>query len=222
MRILFLLLLLANVGFIAYQRFVITSDDTAMSISSLQISPGKIRPLAAETVSAVAPGIKPVPILAACVEWGAFTGSDIARADSLLATLALPVNVIQRRVSDVDGYWVHMPPQKNKAEVDSNVGELKAMGITEFFVVNEVGQWRNAISLGLFKTEAAAETELELLRQRGVRHAIVTRREKSLKQAIYYLREPDSSIIAGLTQLNRNFTGSEIKVGSCPAGIVRQ
>jgi len=88
--------------------------------------------------------------------------------------------------------------------------------------VNEAGQWRNAISLGLFKTEAAAETELERLRQRGVRSAIVTRRDKFLKQAIYYLREPDSSVIARLAELNRDFTGSEIKAGSCPAGIVRQ
>jgi len=221
MRIFFLLLLLANVGFIAYQRFVVTSDDTAMSISSLQISPEKIRPLAAETVSAVAPGVRPVPILAACVEWGAFTGSDIARADSALATLALPANVIQRRVSDVDGYWVHMPPQKTKADVERKVGELKALGVNEFYVVTEAGQWRNAISLGLFKREPAASAELERLRERGVRSAIITRRENFLKQVVFFVREPDSSTIARLTELNRDFTATEIKAGSCPAGGVK-
>jgi len=221
MRLLLLLLLLANMGFFAYHQFAAGNDQAAQQIAALQISPEKIRPISGEAVSAVSVA-SPVPPPAACAEWGAFTGTDIARADAALLTLALPANAVQRRVSDVEGYWVHMPPQKNKAEVDRKVGELKALGITEFFVVNEAGQWRNAISLGLFKTEAAAETELERLRQRGVRSAIVTRRDKFLKQAIYYLREPDSSVIARLAELNRDFTGSEIKAGSCPAGIVRQ
>lgn len=219
MRVLVLLLLLANVGFFAYHRFLAGAGDAAQQIAALQISPEKIRPVSATTVSAVTAAM-PAP-LAACAEWGAFTGPDIIRADTVLATLALPANAVQRRVTDVEGYWVHMPPQKNKAEVERKVGELKALGITEFFVVAEAGQWRNAISLGLFKTEAAAETELERLRVRGVRSAVVTRREKFLKQAIFYLRDPDAATVARLTELNRDFTGTEIKAGSCPAPAVK-
>lgn len=216
MRVFFLLLLLANAAFFAYHRFIATTGDAAQQIAALQISPEKIRTVSVETVSAVT-AAAPAPQLSACAEWGAFAGPDVARADAALATLGLPAQAVQRRVSDVDGYWAHMPPQKNKADVERKVGELKALGITEFFVVAEAGQWRNAISLGLFKSEAAAEAELERLRERGVRSAIVTRREKFLRQVVFFVREPDAATIARLTELNRDFTATEIKAGSCPA-----
>ncbi|MGA0025604.1 MAG: SPOR domain-containing protein [Burkholderiales bacterium] len=214
MRIFFLLLVLANIGFFAYHHFLAADDEAARQIAALQISPEKIRPVSAATLSAVTTA---APQISACAEWGPFAGPDIARADAALVSLALPVNATQRRVSDVDGYWVHMPPQKTRADVDRKVGELKALGITEFFVVTEAGQWRNAISLGLFKSEAAAEAELERLRARGVRSALVTRREKFLRQAVFFVREPDAATIARLTELNRDFTAAEIRAGSCPA-----
>ena len=155
---------------------------------------------------------------AACVEWGAFGAPDVARADGALAALALPADALQRRVSDIDGYWVHMPVMKTKAEVDRKLGELKALGVTDFFVVQDVGPWRNAVSLGLFKSEDAANAELERLRQRGVRSAMITRREKLLKQVSYFVREPSAATIARLTELQRDFPAVELKAVSCPAG----
>lgn len=212
MRVFILLLLLANIGFFAWHRYFAVTDDPARQIAALQISPERIRLVNVETVS----GVAPAPRLAACAEWGAFSGPDVARADAALASLALPANAVQRRVSDIDGYWVHMPPQKNKADVDRKIGELKALGIADFYVVTDPVQWRNAISLGLFKSEPAAEAELDRLRERGVRSAQVTRREKFLKQVVFFVREPDPATVARLTELNRDFTGTEIRAGSCP------
>ena len=221
MRTLFLLLLLANLGFFAYHHFLGDTDEAAAQIALLQISPEKIVSVASETSSSVAPArpalaaAEPVP--AACVEWGAFGASDVARADGALAALALPADALQRRVSDIDGYWVHMPVMKTKAEVDRKLGELKALGVTDFFVVQDVGPWRNAVSLGLFKSEDAANAELERLRQRGVRSAVVTRREKLLKQVSYFVREPSAATIARLTELQRDFPAVDLKAVSCPA-----
>jgi len=218
MRTLLLLLLLVNLGFFAYHHYLGETDEAAAQIALLQISPEKIVSLAAETSSSVAPASVPAspPVPAACVEWGAFAGADVARADAAIAALALPAGVTQRRVTDVDGYWVHMAPLKTKGEVDRKVGELKALGVEEFFVVQDPGPWRNAVSLGLFKNEAAAQTELDRLRQRGVRSAMVTRREKLLKQVAFFVREPDAATIARLAELQRDFPTAEIKAGSCP------
>jgi hypothetical protein len=216
MRTLFLLLLLGNLGFFAYHRYLDDTGDVAAQVAVLQISPEKIRPVAA-TVSAAAVAAPAVAPPAACVEWGAFGASDVARADGALATLALPAEALQRRVSDIDGYWVHMPVMKTKAEVDRKLGELKALGVTDFFVVQDAGPWRNAVSLGLFKSEDAANAELERLRQRGVRSAVITRREKLLKQVSYFVREPSAATIARLTELQRDYPGVELKAVSCPA-----
>lgn len=233
-RMLLLLLLLTNIGFFAYHRLLSGTDEAAAQIAALQISPEKIVPVAVEAVSSVAPAtttatipaapaaVSPLPAAIAvptsCAEWGVFAGAEVARADAALAALGLPAGTTQRRVMEVDGYWVHMAPLKTKGEIDRKVGELKALGVTEFFVVTDAGPWRNAVSLGLFKNEDAAKSELERLRARGVRSAMITRRERFLKQVAFVLSDPAAATIARLTELQKDFPAAEIKTGSCPAG----
>lgn len=226
MRLLLIMLLVVNLGFFAFHRFLNEPVDASAQIASLQISPEKIRPVSIETAAAVsaplaaAPAAPPAPP-AACVEWGAFGGPDVARADGALAALALPAEAVQRRVIDIDGYWVHMPVLKTKAEVDRKLGELKALGVTDFFVVQDAGPWRNAVSLGLFKSEDAANAELERLRQRGVRSAVVTRREKFLKQVSFFVREPSAAVIARITELQKDFPVGELKAVNCPPAAAK-
>jgi hypothetical protein len=230
MRILLLLLLFANLGFFAYHRLLSGTDEAAEQIAALQINPEKIVPVAVEAVSSVAPASMPapaavpaalssapVPAPGSCVEWGVFAGSEVARVDAALAALALPAGTVQRRVMEVDGYWVHMPPLKTKSDVDRKVGELKALGVTEFFVVTDAGPWRNAVSLGLFKNEEAAKSELERLRALGVRSAMVTRRERFLKQVMFVAGDPAATTIARLTALQKDFPATEIRTGVCSA-----
>ncbi len=216
MRLFFLLLLLVNLGFFAYHRFLDEPADAAAQIATLQVNPEKIRTVAADasSVAAVAPAAVPPP--AACVEWGSFGGPDVARADGALAALALPAETLQRRVADIDGYWVHMPVMKTKPELDRKLAELKALGVADVYVVQDAGPWRNAVSLGLFKSEDAANAELERLRQRGVRSALVTRREKFLKQVSYFVREPSAATIARITELQKDFPAAELKAVGCP------
>lgn len=236
-RILLLLLLLTNIGFFAYHRLLSGTDEAAAQIAALQISPEKIVPVAVEAVSSVAPAattapapvsvpaapaaVSPAPAAIAaptsCAEWGPFAGAEVARADAALAALGLPAGTTQRRVTEVDGYWVHMAPLKTKSEIDRKVGELKALGVAEFFVVTDAGPWRNAVSLGLFKNEDAAKSELERLRARGVRSAMITRRERFLKQVAFVVNDPVAATIARLTELQKDFPAAEIKTGSCPA-----
>jgi len=219
MRILLLLLLLANLGFFAYHHLTGANDEAAAQIALLQISSERITTVSAGTVAPPSANPPPGAAPAACVEWGAFGGAEVARADAVIAGLALPADALQRRVADVDGYWVHMPPLKTRAEADRKVGELKALGVEDFFLVQDAGPWRNAVSLGLFKNEEAARAELERLRQRGVRSAVVVRRERLLKQVTFYLREPDAPTVARLTELQRDFPATEIRAAPCPVSV---
>lgn len=236
-RILLLLLLFTNIGFFAYHHLLSGTDEAAAQIRVLQISPEKIVPVATEAVSSVAPLSAPAPVAApgvvpvapaavppvpalvpaptSCTEWGVFAGSEVARADAALAALGLPAGTTQRRITEVDGYWVHMAPLKTKGEVDRKVGELKALGVVEFFVVTDAGPWRNAVSLGLFKNEDAAKSELERLRALGVRSATVTRRERFLKQVMFVFSDPAAATMARLTELQKEFPATEIRTGAC-------
>lgn len=225
-----LLLLLTNIGFFAYHRLLGGTDEAAEQIKALQISPEKIVPVSAEALSSVAavpasilasaaaPAAVP-PVPTSCAEWGVFAGSEVARADAALAALGLPAGMTQRRVTEVDGYWVHMAPLKTKGEVDRKVGELKALGVVEFFVVSDAGPWRNAVSLGLFKNEDAAKSELERLRALGVRSAMVTRRERFLKQVAFVVSDPAAATLTRLAELQKDFPATEIKTGGCPVSV---
>ncbi|MCE3000387.1 MAG: SPOR domain-containing protein [Betaproteobacteria bacterium] len=219
MRRLFLLLILANLLFFAWQYWLRESADPASQIAALQIQPEKIRTLAVETLipkpSLPAPP-KAAASVEACVEWGVFSGPEIARADGALAALGLPAEALQRRVMEIDGYWVHMPVLKTKPEVDRKVAELKGLGISDFYVVQEPANWRNAISLGVFKNEELANTELERLRKQGVRSAVITRRENFFRQVSYFLREQGKPVIARISELQRDFPGAELKAVACP------
>jgi len=152
-----------------------------------------------------------------CLEWSNLGGPDVARAENDLQKLGVKPARIERIVADADGYWVHMPPVNNKAEIDRRIGELKALGVQEFFVVQEAGEWRNAISLGIFRSDEAANVFLASLRQRGVRSAIVSRREKLLKQVIFYVREPSEALVAKLAEIQRNYPGTGMNAAPCPS-----
>jgi hypothetical protein len=228
MRAFFLLLVLVNLAYFAYAHVALEGGGAENRIPQLEFAAERIKLLkATERVPADKPQIpgKTLPSAppqtataapAACLEWGIFAGPDVARAEGALASLKLPEGQVERTVTDAGGYWVYMPPLKNKADVDRKVRELREFGVTEFFVVQDAGQWRNAISLGIFRTDEAAQAFRAGLKQRGVRSAIVTRRENFLKQVTFYVREPGAAAVARLTALQQEFPGSEMKAGPCP------
>ena len=237
MRAVFLLLVLANLVLFTYTQVMRGGGRSENNIPLLQISPEKIKvlgaagktkvdkprvpaksaPAAPEKAASAGADKTASAAPAVCLEWGFFAGPAAARAGNALAQLELPEASITRAVTDAGGFWVYIPPLKSKADVDRKIGELKALGVTEFFVVQDATQWRNAISLGIFRSDEAAKGLLARLRARGVRSAIAERREDFLKQIAFYLREPDPATVAKVTELQRQeFPGSELKAGPCP------
>jgi hypothetical protein len=226
MRALFLLLVLANLVFYAYAQIAREGGGVDKQLPQLQIAPEKIKLLNAEGKlppdrKQPARKSKPPPKVAtaapaACLEWGVFAGPGVAKAEAALAQLELPAAQIERTVTDASGYWVHMPPQKTKADADRKVRELNALGVTELVMVTDPGEWRYAISLGIFRTDEAAQAFLAGLRKQGVRTATVARRENFLKQVVFYVREPSPATAARLALTQNEFPGSELKAGPCP------
>ncbi|HKA42449.1 MAG TPA: SPOR domain-containing protein [Burkholderiales bacterium] len=230
MRALFLLMVLANLVFFAFAQ--VAREPGALSqISQLEVSPEKIEVVKASSkASADGPPSSGTPTPdkrgsgktiapSACIEWGIFAGPDVARAESALGRLDLPQDRVERTVTDAGGYWVYIPALKSKSETDRKIGELKALGVSDFFIVQDAGQWRNSISLGIFRTDEAAQSFLNKLRDRGVRSAVAERRENFLKQIAFLVREPDESTVARLAALQREFPGSELKATQCTSTV---
>lgn len=163
---------------------------------------------------------KPPPVAVkqhtlSCLEWGDFSGADMKRATEVLSALRLGDKLSQRQIEYDKGYWVHFPPQKNLAAANRKVSQIKALGIKEYFIVRDAGASRYAISLGVFKSQDAAQNYLDELRAKGVRSAQIGERAIKLKTTMFMLNGVDASTEAALTATMKDFPGGELKNVPC-------
>ena len=74
------------------------------------------------------------------------------------------------------GWWVRLPPAASREAAGRKVNELRALDVNDYFVLQEPGPNQFAISLGLFRTEAAAQQHLAVLQSKRIRGASITPR----------------------------------------------
>ena len=150
-----------------------------------------------------------------CLEWGDFSGTDLKRATAALSVLQLADKLSQRKIERDTGYWVHIPPLANKAAINRKIGELKALGIKEYFVVQTQGNLLHAISLGVFKTRDSAQNFLDYLRTKGVRSAKVGEHASKFKATVFMLNKVDAATEAKLMAMQKDFAGTELNKVLC-------
>lgn len=150
-----------------------------------------------------------------CLEWGDFSGPDLARATAELSAMQLGDKLSRRQIEQDIGYWVYIPPLGSKAAIKRKIAELKALGIKEYFVVQTPRRWRNAVSLGVFKTREAAQHFLNHMASKGVRSAKVGERASKLKSTIFRLNRADAATESKLGAMQKEFPGSELKKVAC-------
>jgi hypothetical protein len=218
-RTLFLLLVLANVGFFAWTRYVSPPDATADPLPlTRQIEPEKIRVVAPNELPAP-PAARATPTSAStataaaakCLEWGSFTLTDAPRAEKALEPLALGPRLAHRRTEETAGWWVFIPPQGNRAAAVRKTSELKSLAIEDFFIVQEEGPYRWAVSLGVFRNEDAAQARLTALRDQGVRSARIAPRETVVPKVWLQVKNVDTALAAKLRDTARTVDGTELR-----------
>jgi len=211
MRLAFLLLLLANVAFFAWSRYGSEFYPGEAQPASQQFNAEAIRVLTPAQVAALAVARRDTPKLTACLEWGSFVGGELSRAEAALEPLALGATLSRRQVEDTAGYWVYMPPQVSRRAATQKVGELRRLGVGEYFILQEDPKFRFAISLGVFRTEEAARNRLAELRAKGVRTAQVGVREMPVQRVYFQIRDVPEPLAARLNEVKQRFSGTELK-----------
>ncbi len=199
MRLLCLALVLANVAFFAWSRY--RSPDAAAGQGSplaRQVEPDKL--------TIVAPG--------GCLEWGSFTLADSPRAEKALEPLALGGRLALRRTQEPAGWWVFVPPQGSRQAALRVAGELKALGVQDYFILAEEGEFRWALSLGVYRTEEAAQARLAALSAMGLRSAVLARRETVVPKVWLQVKGTDPALEARLKDIARQIEGSELRACS--------
>jgi hypothetical protein len=218
-RLLFLLLLAANLGFFAWTRFL-ASPDPAVDRQPLtqQLEPQKLRivperelaratTLPAKSKPAPSP---PEPAKIACLEWGSFSPADATRAAQRLEPLALGARLAQYRGEETANWWVHMPSQGSRAAAVRKASELKKLGVDDYFILQDAGPLRWALSLGVFSTEEAAKSRLQALRARDVKSALIGRRETRVPKVWFQVRDADAPLQEKLKGVAQEFESATL------------
>jgi hypothetical protein len=226
MRAAFLALVLANLAVFAWQHY--WPGDSGAAPVSRQVAPEKLKvvsPASLPPASAApkAPAAAPTPVSTpaaapasalACLEWGSFTLADASSAERALEPLALGERLAQRRTEEQAGWWVYMPPQGSRQAALRKAAELKQLGVEEYFIVQEDGALRWALSLGVFRTQEAAMARLSALRGQGVRTARLGERDTLVPKVWLQVKSVDAPLQARLKEIAGRVEGSELR--NCP------
>jgi hypothetical protein len=232
LKLVFLLLLLANgVLFAFHQGYLEAVSPSGHEPERMknQLNAEKIKQIAlpvaapaaetpAETVASDAqPGNENETsvLKAACIEIGSFTASEARRFETQLASLPLLGKATRLEVAEPSSHMVLIPPQNDKAGADKKVAELRSLGVTDYYVLQDPPnpELRWGVSLGIFKSEEAARAYLTQMSQRGVRSARLIAYKTPMKKFAFQL-PAGAQTAAGIDKLKSAFPSQQVR--NCP------
>jgi hypothetical protein len=165
----------------------------------------------AEATAAATAAAQEAPAVA-CIEVGNFALAEARRFEAQLAPLELGERQARRNVQgqEVSSYMVMIPPAATRDAAEKRAAELRAKGVADFYIIPE-GQQKNGISLGVFKAESAAQTELAKLAKQGVTAARVAPRYSPSKQMLFQFREISAATRVKLERIAAKFPEQQVR-----------
>jgi hypothetical protein len=210
-RTLFFALLLANVAFFAWRYYVENYSSRAADPVAQQLQPERVKLVPPEELARMAASRRQ----GACLELGPVAAGDAARAEGAVNGLAAGLKVSLRRTEESARWWVYLPPLATRQAANQRVAELRRQGIEDSSLISDDPQLRNAVSLGVFRSEDAANKRVDDLRRRGVRGAELAQREGAPARVYVQLRDAPEPVRSRLGELKDAFPGAEVR--ECPA-----
>ncbi len=119
-----------------------------------------------ETASSDASEEATAPPVRHCGELGPFRNRAQTRRFLRSLDLAAELHPYRRPTPVPEAYWVFIPPAADRAEARRRVQALREAGVKDLWLMPE-GEFRNAISLGLFSREEAARAHARELQEKG-------------------------------------------------------
>ena len=187
-----------------------------------QLTPVQARQAAASAAPApqaevAAPVPEPAPVpapvardLVACVQAGPFSTADARRFEARVARLGLAPRQsrVEMPYQEVTSRLVYLPPNGGREGAQRRVAELKERGVTNFFIMqNDTSPLRYAISLGVFKSDGAAQKLVADLQRQGMRGVRILPRGPQVTRVGYQYRQIDAAERDRLTGIADNYNG---------------
>lgn len=185
MKALVFLLVLANLLFYAFSSgYFGHSDNPDAARIDQQVAPDKMHLVsrgeappvkAAEAPAAPAPEpeAKPEPVIEkTCLRWDNLAPAAADRLSTLIGEKFTAFRSSKKTIAgEGNGWWVFIPPLPSKADAEKKAGELRQLGVEDYFIIQENGPSQYGISLGVFSAEKGAQERLTELKGKGVKSA---------------------------------------------------
>lgn len=116
----------------------------------------------------------------ACIVYDGLGEQQAATLGRSAAAVRPDVQINRRMTETASNWWVHIPAPANRIVAEDRAATLRASGISDLFIVRDEGPHKNAISLGMFRTESSAKQHLSDLRARRVTDARIIARKPAV------------------------------------------
>lgn len=194
---------------LATERMVMLSTAEARAAAETPAAPAAPEPEPVAPVPTAAPPVQTI----ACTQAGAFAPADARRFETRIARLELGARAVRTSVpfQEVTSHLVYLPPNGGKEGADRRVAELKERGVENFFVMQGDSPLRWAVSLGVFKTESAAQGLVAALGKQGVRGVRVLPRGPQGTRMAWQFRDLTPDERARVAGIADDFAGVQLR-----------
>jgi hypothetical protein len=229
MKLTFLLLLLLNIALLAWQQGVFgrfAESGREPERITRQLQPDRIRVLnekdvqelrerasqsrAAAGAQAAAPATPDLTVPQACVEFGDFIGTDVARVEAALLQLGLGSRQTARQVEVPGLFIVYLPPYKTRPEAERVAADLNQRGVKDMMILSD-GPLRLGISLGAFRDVELARAHAAAVEKLGVKNIRVSDKPNPITATRYQLRELDVPTAQQLASIRKEFPAQSVR-----------
>jgi hypothetical protein len=151
---------------------------------------------------------------AICLEWKGLPEQEFEHGREALRNLAgeQPLSVIEAPLARV--YWVVFPPLPSRESALTKLGEIKALGIKEAFVITEEAQ-KNGISLGLFGNEELARRQVRELEAKGLTSLNIETRPKQGTGYYFVIKSEQPEVLKQLDKLRQTYPSTTLSRIDC-------
>lgn len=136
------------------------------------------------------PGSLPANLVVpVCYEIAGLDETNARKLASALGPLKLGARQQTRKTEDNNQWIVYVPPRPDRAGAEKKAAEIKELGVPETYIISDNSPLRWAVSLGIFSSREAAETQLDKLKEKGVRTAKIGPRNPDAGTSAVTLRK---------------------------------
>ncbi len=164
----------------------------------------------ADEIDDLAPGLLPGNARTVCYTYGPIPDtSESARMSDWLN--ARDIDFTQRQTADEgeQKFWVYLAPQSSRAQAEATLADLRKQGIDDLHLIRS-GDLLNAVSLGLFSSQATVNRRLNEIQATGYQPVVVP---YSGGKQIYWF---DVRIVQNASYVNDLFTGFPARFKALP------